>query len=404
MATLFAVVVGCGDSSTDSNNEPSNHPPETPIIVAPTNHAIDISRTPTLDWACSDPDGNTVHYSVYLRNDSNITDNDVVPGAGDITASSLQITSSLDLGTKYFWQIVASDNNGGQTEGPIWDFTTVAFDSTFVTIPDTSFRRAIVSHLVGVSLDDSLYVSQVDTITELLNIGSSTQAGSYHIESLEGAQNLIALEKLILSSFPSLSDLSPLQGLTSMTSFGVSYCGVSDISPLQNMTEMTWIDLSHNTISSLSALSGMTKVQSLYVSYNNLTTLEDLRPVAALEVLDATSNDITDIGAVSAMSKVYLLLLSDNQISDLDSLMDMDKIVTLDLSTNNITDIGALEYLPGIHYLYLSNNSITNIEPLIDNTGLATSDFLYLDSNPLDDTSINTYIPQLQARGVSVTY
>jgi len=40
----------------------------------------------------------------------------------------------------------------------------------------------------------------------------------------------------------------------------------------------------------------------------------------------------------------------------------------------------------------------------VSNPGLSEGDEVDLSSNPLSDTSINTYIPQLEARGVNVGY
>jgi len=41
---------------------------------------------------------------------------------------------------------------------------------------------------------------------------------------------------------------------------------------------------------------------------------------------------------------------------------------------------------------------------LVDNMGLGAGDYVHLKWNPLSSDSINTYIPQLQARGVTVVY
>jgi len=40
----------------------------------------------------------------------------------------------------------------------------------------------------------------------------------------------------------------------------------------------------------------------------------------------------------------------------------------------------------------------------VDNEGLSEGDQVYLNGNPLSSASINTYIPQLEARGVIVEY
>jgi hypothetical protein len=40
----------------------------------------------------------------------------------------------------------------------------------------------------------------------------------------------------------------------------------------------------------------------------------------------------------------------------------------------------------------------------VENPGLGPGDRVYLTGNPLSPDSINVYIPQLQARGVTVYY
>jgi len=60
--------------------------------------------------------------------------------------------------------------------------------------------------------------------------------------------------------------------------------------------------------------------------------------------------------------------------------------------------------LTNLAWLRLNNNQISDIEPLVNNQGLGQGDTVDLRSNPLSDTSIHTYIPQLQARGVTVDY
>ena len=56
--------------------------------------------------------------------------------------------------------------------------------------------------------------------------------------------------------------------------------------------------------------------------------------------------------------------------------------------------------------MVLTNNRVSDIEPLVENTKFrklfGDCALLYLKGNPLSNTSINTHIPTLQARGVIV--
>ena len=49
-------------------------------------------------------------------------------------------------------------------------------------------------------------------------------------------------------------------------------------------------------------------------------------------------------------------------------------------------------------------NSISDISPLVANTGLGSGDTVDLRRNPLSSASINTHIPALQRRGVTVEF
>ena len=74
-----------------------------------------------LDWRCSDPDGDTVYYTVYLeRNDSSP---DIIV-KDDETGSHIYI-DDLEYGSHYYWKVKADDHNGGVTWSDTWDFYTV---------------------------------------------------------------------------------------------------------------------------------------------------------------------------------------------------------------------------------------------------------------------------------------
>ena len=70
------------------------------------------------------------------------------------------------------------------------------------------------------------------------------------------------------------------------------------------------------------------------------------------------------------------------------------------LGDNAISDLTPLVGLINLTELRLENNTISDIAPLVENTGLGLGNWVDVRGNPLSDTSINTHIPALQARGV----
>ena len=98
-----------------------NHPPSIPGNPSPVDGATNQDIDVDLSWSGDDPDSDdTVTYDVYFAA------NDPTP---DSLMSNNQTDTSFDPGildyeTHYYWKIVAWDNHGVSTEGPIWDFTT----------------------------------------------------------------------------------------------------------------------------------------------------------------------------------------------------------------------------------------------------------------------------------------
>jgi len=54
--------------------------------------------------------------------------------------------------------------------------------------------------------------------------------------------------------------------------------------------------------------------------------------------------------------------------------------------------------------LLLSDNNISDLSPLVANSGLAAGDTVNLVGNPLSQQAINSDIPALEGRGVTVLH
>jgi len=101
-------------------NFKTNCKPNVPSDPNPENGATGIDIDADLSWSCSDPDGHSLTYDVYFEAD------DPTP---DVLVSDNQPDTSYDPGTldyetAYYWQIIAEDEYGATTTGPIWHFTT----------------------------------------------------------------------------------------------------------------------------------------------------------------------------------------------------------------------------------------------------------------------------------------
>jgi Leucine-rich repeat (LRR) protein len=118
--------------------------------------------------------------------------------------------------------------------------------------------------------------------------------------------------------------------------------------------------------------------------------------------LSLGDNQISDITTISDLANLTELHLWINQISDITSLSNLTNLTQLGLSWNQISDISPLQSLTSLTALWLNGNQISDIEPLVNNIGFSEGDTIGLTDNPLSTTSLNVYIPQLEARGVEV--
>jgi CARDB/Periplasmic copper-binding protein (NosD)/Right handed beta helix region/Dockerin type I domain/Bacterial Ig-like domain len=111
--------------STDENHCAAggeNHPPFEPNTPEPIDQAVRVSadNQVVLTWSGDDPDIlDTVTYDLKWG----ATSSNLVIAAQDI-ASNQYAMSGLNRGVTYYWQIIARDNLGLETTGPVWRFTT----------------------------------------------------------------------------------------------------------------------------------------------------------------------------------------------------------------------------------------------------------------------------------------
>ena len=98
---------------------PPNSAPNLPGNPSPVDHATGISIDADLSWTGGDPDvGDTVTYDVYFGSSA------TPPLVWEDQTATIYDPGALTYNTKYYWKIIAEDNHGASTMGPLWDFTT----------------------------------------------------------------------------------------------------------------------------------------------------------------------------------------------------------------------------------------------------------------------------------------
>ena len=226
--------------------------------------------------------------------------------------------------------------------------TPTGSDTVIVTFPDANFETLIREVLEKPTGD--IFDTDLISITEL--IGNKREIAE--ISGVEYCVNLVKIELMENS----ISDISKLSHLTNITDLNFFKNQIIDISPISGLTNLTNVRFNTNQVSDISVLMNLTNLTGLFIG----------------------DNQISDINALANLTNLTKLYLYDNQISNISTLTNLTKLIKL----------------------YLSGNQISNIKAIVDNSGIDSGDEIWLSRNPLSDTSKNTYIPQLEARGVTV--
>ena len=114
--------------------------------------------------------------------------------------------------------------------------------------------------------------------------------------------------------------------------------------------------------------------------------------------------NIANLTGLEYCTNLHYLYLYLNHISDILPLANLTNLTILSLNSNQISDISPLANITNLTWLNLDSNQIIDIKPLVNNPGLSDEDDVYLENNPLSETSISIYIPQLESKGVTVYY
>ncbi|MEW6711585.1 MAG: Ig-like domain-containing protein, partial [Candidatus Riflebacteria bacterium] len=104
-----------------STGDQSNYSPYQPANPFPQDLSIDQLPSLQLSWTGGDPDLNDIlTYTIMLGQDKTAM---TVATSTRQTSYSLQ---NLELGKTYYWQVIAADNRGKETNGPVWQFSVYA--------------------------------------------------------------------------------------------------------------------------------------------------------------------------------------------------------------------------------------------------------------------------------------
>jgi N-acetylneuraminic acid mutarotase len=172
----------------------ANSAPTVPVYLEPANDTVGTYPSLRLAWSGSDPNGpsDTVSYSVYLGTSA-------TPPLVNATRGFSHQANNLNYSTTYRWQVIATDNHGAASAGPLARFTTR--DSPwFLRAPMPLFRKGFATAMANNKIyviggtDQSNVVTgtlqEYDPLLDVWNIRASMPTPRYDLAAAS-ANNLI---------------------------------------------------------------------------------------------------------------------------------------------------------------------------------------------------------------------
>ena len=124
-----------------------------------------------------------------------------------------------------------------------------------------------------------------------------------------------------------------------LTSLTASNAGIVSLSGLQYAVNLQYLDLSYNQISDITPLAGLTQVTTLDLSHNlisDVTLLAGSPPLSGKPVLSEQSDDVMSPAGQTPFAQLTWLDLSFNLISDITPLAGLVQLTWVDVSNNNL--------------------------------------------------------------------
>ena len=124
--------------------------PTVPANPSPSDNASAVSTNTNLSWESTDPDGKPLEFDIYFGTSTN--PELVISGH---TSKSYD-PGTLNQSTTYYWKIVAHDEFGNSTEGPVWKFTTEGGP----TVPTSSITDIDGNEYLTVKIGDQWWMAE----------------------------------------------------------------------------------------------------------------------------------------------------------------------------------------------------------------------------------------------------
>ena len=267
--------------------------------------------------------------------------------SGSATSTFTHRVSGLANGTRYYFDIRATNANGDSQPSNTATIQLPASPSATVSIPDSNLRAALVA------------ATRRQTITQLnmAELTGTRQLIDKSIVDVTGLEHAINVTHLDLYG-NSIVDVTPLASLTSLTTLTLDRNSIANVAPLASLTSLTTLRLRDNLISNATPLASLTALTTLDLSLNSISNVTPLASLTALTTLQLFSNSIVNVTPLASLTSLETLDLGRNSIVNAAPLASLTSLRAFSLRHNSIVDVTPLASLTSLSTLYLHGNSI----------------------------------------------
>ncbi len=214
------------------------------------------------------------------------------------------------------------------------------------------------------------------------------------IQKIEGVESLKNLKKLLLNQ-NFIGEIENLSNLSNLEVLDLSRNQIYKIVNLDSLIQLKRLNLSFNKIEKITALQNLENLMWLYLNNNKISKMEGLLLLENMKGLYLSNNLIERIESLENLLNLKKLELSNNKIRKLEGLQNLLELQELYLDNNNIKKLENLDSLRSIIMLHLGRNNISEFrKKSIEN--LNNLNFIFLNENPLDQTSLEEYHKRLK--------
>jgi len=154
--------------------------------------------------------------------------------------------------------------------------------------------------------------------------------------------------RVLIANDSTMTDVSPLAGLSALRALELNRTSVADVSPLAGLTALRVLELSDTSVMDVSPLAGLTALLWLGLSDTSVADVSPLAGLSALRVLHLEGTGLSDVTPLAGLSALRLLILNGTSVADVSPLAGLTALRVLELKDTSVTDVSPLAGLTNL--------------------------------------------------------